>query len=68
MPQEWYDLYPLEGIALAPNREPPLRVPPIAMNSILVDGWAGDFADFKVGAIVSASNSLVMPVESYRVC
>ena len=27
VPQQWYDLYPLDGIALAPNPEPPAGVP-----------------------------------------
>ena len=46
VPARWYEMYPLERVALAPDRSPPLQVPPIAMTSIMADGWADDFADW----------------------
>lgn len=46
VPQEWYDLYPLDEIELAPSRLPPIGVPTVAMNDILNGYWADSFADF----------------------
>ena len=47
VPQEYYDLYPLAGVGLAPSTLPPVGVPAVAMNSIVADGWAGDFREFQ---------------------
>ena len=47
VPEEWYDLYPLDTIELAPNRYAPKGVPSVAMNSILEGYWADVFSDFK---------------------
>jgi hypothetical protein len=46
VPARWYEMYPLARVALAPDRSPPLQVPPIAMTSIMADGWADDFSDW----------------------
>ena len=35
VPQQYYDLYPLDQISLAEHRTPPSGVPSIAMNNIL---------------------------------
>jgi len=46
VPQEWYDLYPLDTIQLAPSRLPPIGVPTVAMNDILNGYWSNSFSDF----------------------
>ena len=45
VPQNFYDLYPLSEIALAPSRNLPTNVPAIAPNQILAVAWPGDFSD-----------------------
>ena len=45
VPKEYYDRYPLAEIHLAPNLNPPLGVPSVAMNNILAGYW-GTFSDF----------------------
>ena len=46
VPEEWYELYQLDAIELAPNRYEPKGVPPVAMNNILEGYWADAFSDF----------------------
>jgi hypothetical protein len=46
VPQEWYDRYPLDTIALAPNRLPPSGTPDVALNNILSGYWSDTFSDF----------------------
>ena len=46
VPQAWYDLYPLSGVALPSNDKLPVNAPPIAPNQILQDDWTQDFSDF----------------------
>jgi hypothetical protein len=46
VPQQWYDLYPLNAIDLPINSELPTDAPTIAPNQILQDDWTVDFSDF----------------------
>lgn len=38
VPHYWYEMYPLNEVDLAVNPNPPVGVPPVAMNNIL-SGW-----------------------------
>jgi len=46
VPQNYYDLYPLENVELPIHIAPPLHVPTVAMQDVLSGYWSDEFSDF----------------------
>jgi iduronate 2-sulfatase len=46
VPQEFYDRYPLDEVALAPHPSRPSGTPAVALNNILSGYWSSAFTDF----------------------
>lgn len=46
VPQEFYDRYPLDEVALAPHPSRPSGAPAVALNNILSGYWSSAFTDF----------------------
>ena len=51
VPQEFYDRYPLDEVALAPHPSRPSGTPAVALNNILSGYWSSAFSDF--GALLA---------------